>query len=421
MKKLFFVISILFAFMLTACTSKQIVYNNYVLEVGEIVRLETRIDSEFASSDDSIIQVDGDGVLKALSVGKASVVISNDTIEEKINVEVIDTTEPYAFITGKQTLSVDEEVTLSLYVKNNGDYSVHCVISDEALIEASYNSEQIVVTGLKPGVTTISVFIVGTKIITKDVVIYVKEDPNYVVNEVVSKTFEISGSIDLTMINGKVTTMIEKNKNAVVGVSNYQYVRVSPYTPQTVLERVSIGTGVIINKTQNSEGYVYQLLTNHHVIEDAYQLKVFFGYEDVEVEAKLIASDDAKDIALVECVSEFDIEPVELANSLEEENTKVGDFVVALGNPTGYEYYGSATLGVISYLGRELVNETATYIQHDAAINPGNSGGPLFNLQGKIIGINTIKIVTEDVENMGFAISLEHIIEFIESVKSSSN
>ena len=90
MKKLFFVISILFAFMLTACTSKQIVYNNYVLEVGEIVRLETRIDSEFASSDDSIIQVDGDGVLKALSVGKASVVISNDTIEEKINVEVID-------------------------------------------------------------------------------------------------------------------------------------------------------------------------------------------------------------------------------------------------------------------------------------------------------------------------------------------
>ena len=97
------------------------------------------------------------------------------------------------------------------------------------------------------------------------------------------------------------------------------------------------------------------------------------------------------------------------------DTVKNGQFVIALGNPTGYEYYGSATFGMISYVNRKLTNETANFIQHDAAINPGNSGGPLFNLNGEVIGINTIKLADEDIDNIGFSVAIDTIRHFLSS------
>ena len=87
--------------------------------------------------------------------------------------------------------------------------------------------------------------------------------------------------------------------------------------------------------------------------------------------------------------------------------------VIAVGNPDGYEYYGSVTFGVVSgperYVstdtdGDDTVDFSAEYIQHDVAINPGNSGGGLFTLDGKLVGINTLKLVDDSIDNMGFAI-----------------
>ena len=80
----------------------------------------------------------------------------------------------------------------------------------------------------------------------------------------------------------------------------------------------------------------------------------------------------------------------------------VGDFAIAIGNSNGYEYYGSVTFGIISYVDRTLDGEISTYLQHDVAINPGNSGGPLLDINGKVIGINTLKIVEDEIDNMGF-------------------
>lgn len=68
---------------------------------------------------------------------------------------------------------------------------------------------------------------------------------------------------------------------------------------------------------------------------------------------------------------------------------------------------------MISYVNRTLSGEKSNFIQHDAAINPGNSGGPLFNLKGEVIGINTIKLADEDIDNMGFSIALDTILKFL--------
>jgi len=95
------------------------------------------------------------------------------------------------------------------------------------------------------------------------------------------------------------------------------------------------------------------------------------------------------------------------------DSTNAGDFVIAIGNPTGYDFFRSVTFGMISCPERNLAGETSLFVQHDAAINPGNSGGPLFDLDGHVIGVNTIKIIYTDVENIGFAIALKTINEFI--------
>ena len=105
-------------------------------------------------------------------------------------------------------------------------------------------------------------------------------------------------------------------------------------------------------------------------------------------------------------------------------------FAIALGSPEGYEFYNSATFGIISHAKRYLADDTdgdnvadwdAEYIQHDVAINPGNSGGALINLEGKLIGINTLKLASTEIEGMGFAIPsnlVNKLIPFLEEGKT---
>ena len=166
----------------------------------------------------------------------------------------------------------------------------------------------------------------------------------------------------------------------------------------------------IIDKKTSSEGYEYKVLTNCHVVDDAVNIKLYFGYEDKEVEATVIKTDEVVDLALITFTSTNDYEVLSFA---EEAEINVGDFVIAIGNPKSYDYFGSVSFGIVSNAERILSGSSVTYVQHDAAINPGNSGGPLLNMEGKIIGVNAMKIVTDDIENMGFSISVKNINEFI--------
>ena len=138
----------------------------------------------------------------------------------------------------------------------------------------------------------------------------------------------------------------------------------------------SLGSGFIID----SEGLV---VTNHHVIDEADEVEVILK-DGTVLPAEIVGRDPATDLAVLRVESDADLPSVSFGDS---EAARVGDWVVAIGNPFGFG--GSLTAGVISARGREIGGQYDDYIQSDVAINRGNSGGPLFNLAGEVIGVNT--------------------------------
>lgn len=162
---------------------------------------------------------------------------------------------------------------------------------------------------------------------------------------------------------------------------------------------VSSGSGVIFD---SENGYI---ITNYHVVEGANNIQVTLD-EDTHYEAKLIGHDRDSDLAVLQ-VEADDLPEARLGDS---SKLRVGEMAIAIGNPLGKEFARSVTVGVISALDREITVKTAggeitlQVVQTDAAINPGNSGGALVNSKGEVIGINSVKIASADVEGMGFAI-----------------
>ncbi len=148
--------------------------------------------------------------------------------------------------------------------------------------------------------------------------------------------------------------------------------------PEQPEPRMSAGSGVIVDA---KEGYV---LTNHHVVEDAQEIKVTLT-DRRTFDAKLVGSDAGTDVALLKIDAEA-LTALEFADS---EALQVGDFVVAIGNPFGLGQ--TVTSGIVSALGRGGLNIKGyeDFIQTDASINPGNSGGALITLDGRLVGINT--------------------------------
>ena len=166
------------------------------------------------------------------------------------------------------------------------------------------------------------------------------------------------------------------------------------------------GTGFVY-KTDDDYGYI---LTNHHVIVDARKIEVT-NMQEVTVEATLLGSDEYADLAVLRVDKDFVLQVATLGNSTDLE---IGDTVFAVGTPIDVKYYGTVTKGIISGMNRtvpvtlengdEFMMEV---LQTNTAINPGNSGGPLVNMQGEVIGINTLKLVEDEIEGMGFAIPVE--------------
>ncbi len=142
-------------------------------------------------------------------------------------------------------------------------------------------------------------------------------------------------------------------------------------------KQVGTGSGVIIS----SDGYI---ITNNHVVANATELLITLN-DKKEYKAKLIGTDEANDIALVK-IDATDLPYLPFANS---DNVKIGEWVLAVGNP--YNLTSTVTAGIVSAKGRDLEgnNKIESYIQTDAAVNPGNSGGALVNTRGELIGINS--------------------------------
>lgn len=172
------------------------------------------------------------------------------------------------------------------------------------------------------------------------------------------------------------------------------------------VQKQSLGSGFIISE----DGYI---LTNKHVVSEADEIIVRMT-DRREFSAKLIGADARSDIALVKIEAEG-LPVVEIGSSAK---LKVGEWVLAIGSPFGFDH--SVTAGIVSAKGRSLPSENyVPFIQTDVAINPGNSGGPLFNLDGKVVGVNS-QIYSRSGGFMGlsFAIPIDVAMDVAEQLKS---
>lgn len=161
-----------------------------------------------------------------------------------------------------------------------------------------------------------------------------------------------------------------------------------------------LGSGFAVN-LQPDPGYTAVIATNHHVIKDALRPDgpdVFVNLDGTRYPAQVTAWDRRNDLAVVDVAA--DVPALEWAVDHDHEPS-VGDFVVAIGSPSGLA--GTSTTGVVSQL-------YPNYVQIDAAINPGNSGGPLLNKFGEVLGVNTFKLQGE---NLNFAVRVEVLCEAI--------
>ena len=239
------------------------------------------------------------------------------------------------------------------------------------------------------------------------------------INKVEQKTeSSVDSNKSETVTNNGTKYEITQVENPVVAIADVAGKSVVGVTVRSVSNTVFGGTS-----TSDSEGsgIIYTadgyIVTNYHVIENAIsnqsisKVYVTLPNSDEEIEASIIGADSVTDIAviifcLIILIVLVQKEGLSAATFDDSNNLKVGELVVAIGNPLGRELAGSITVGYVSALNRTLTSNGRTYklLQTDAAINPGNSGGALVSSSGKVIGINTVKIGATDVEGIGFAI-----------------
>lgn len=179
-----------------------------------------------------------------------------------------------------------------------------------------------------------------------------------------------------------------------------------------------LGSGFIYKKSQ---GYYY-LVTNYHVVEGSSKIQLIFANNNGDREdigAQLIGEDKENDIAVLRFKSNSNFPVFEFADS---SAVRPGDDVVAIGSPMALELNGTVTKGIVSGPVREMDvdGKSYRYIQTDAAINPGNSGGPLINANGDVVGINSMKIVEEGFEGMGFAIPSDDVVKIIQDIEKNA-
>jgi len=199
-----------------------------------------------------------------------------------------------------------------------------------------------------------------------------------------------------SVVNISTTQTIKTNANQLP----FQFPPGSPFEEMfkdfnqpTERKASSLGSGFIINKDGT-------IVTNNHVINNAEDIVVRVG--DKEYEAKVLGADPYSDLAVLKIDTNEKFTPVKFGNS---DKARVGDWVVAIGNPFGLG--GTVTSGIISARNRDInLTRYDDFIQTDASINQGNSGGPLFNLDGDVIGINTAIIAPGQSGSIGIGFAI---------------
>ncbi|PGY07717.1 serine protease Do [Bacillus sp. OV166] len=220
-------------------------------------------------------------------------------------------------------------------------------------------------------------------------------------------------------VNTNTTKAVEKAADAVVGINNIQSTSFwSDDQADSEEEAAGTGSGVVYKKA-GGKAFV---VTNHHVVEGATKLEVSL-IDGTKIPAKLLGSDVWTDLAVLEVDADKIKKVAEFGDS---DSLKMGEPVIAIGNPLGATFSGSVTQGIISGLKRTipvdinqdgLIDWNAEVLQTDAAINPGNSGGALINITGQLVGINSMKIAQNAVEGIGLSIPINSARPIIDALE----
>lgn len=247
---------------------------------------------------------------------------------------------------------------------------------------------------------------------------------SYVLTAVISVLVSVGGMYVLMKFypNEVVKTITEKSVNITdTGISE---------SVEKVQDAVVVVTSQSKSSTSYGTGFVYDtdddyayIMTNHHVIDGAKTITITYN-NDTETTAELVGSDEYADIAVLKVDKKTILGVATIGKSSE---SKVGDTVFTIGSPVSEEFKGTVTKGILSGKDRLVTTSVSSssadwimnVMQTDAAINPGNSGGPLCNINGEVIGINSMKIVQTTVEGIGFAIPIEDAIVYAESIREN--
>ena len=245
-----------------------------------------------------------------------------------------------------------------------------------------------------------------------------------------TKSSDTKGSLD-------VSDVAEKAMPSVVAITtksvqDYYSMFGSQYAPSQEQEVEGSGSGIIIGKTDSE----LLIATNYHVVDGADTLSVAFA-DGNAYEATVKGFDESEDLAVVSVatkdVSDDTMDAISVAKIGSSDDLKIGEQVVAIGNALGYGQ--SVTTGIVSAKNRKTdasgqiegdstdnsssINKGVNLIQTDAAINPGNSGGALLNMDGEVVGINSSKLASTEVEGMGYAIAISDVADSLENMMNA--
>ena len=242
------------------------------------------------------------------------------------------------------------------------------------------------------------------------------------------------GSLDVSeIVSEALPSIVSITTKSVQEVQNYfGMYGMYGYAPQQQEQEVEgSGSGIIVGKNDDE----LLIATNYHVVEGADTLSVAFT-DGNAVEASVKGFDEERDLAVVSVslddVEDDTMDAISIANIGSSDDLKVGEQVVAIGNALGYGQ--SVTTGIVSAKNRRMDSDNNTVtdgsddssdgvnlIQTDAAINPGNSGGALLNMKGEVVGINSAKLASTEVEGMGYAIAISDVTDILQNLMNETS
>ena len=250
-----------------------------------------------------------------------------------------------------------------------------------------------------------------------------------------TKSSDTKGSLDVSEVaEGAMPSVVAITTKSVQEVQNYYSMFGSQYAPSQEQEVQGSGSGIIIGKTKSE----LLIATNYHVVDGADTLSVAFA-DGSAYEATVKGFDENEDLAVVSVatkdVSNNTMDAISVAKIGSSDDLKIGEQVVAIGNALGYGQ--SVTTGIVSAKNRKTdssgqiessdstdnsssINKGVNLIQTDAAINPGNSGGALLNMDGEVVGINSAKLASTEVEGMGYAIAISDVTDTLEDLMNET-